>query len=94
MTPHKAISGNSVVVQWFRTWRFHSHGLGSIHGGKQMLQAMWHYKEKEKLLKEQQEKDKEELEKSTNKVEDIKKEKRYENHNFYISPSIKNGLTH
>lgn len=35
-------------------------------------------KEKAKLLKEQQEKDKEELEKSTNKVEDIKKEKGYD----------------
>lgn len=32
-------------------------------------------KDKEKLLREQQEKEKEELEKSTNKVEDIKKEK-------------------
>ena len=35
-------------------------------------------KDKEKLLKEQQEKEGEELEKSTNKVEDIKKEKGYE----------------
>lgn len=34
-------------------------------------------KEKEKLLREQQEKEGEELEKSTNKVEDIKKEKGY-----------------
>lgn len=35
-------------------------------------------KEKEKLLREQQEKEGEELEKSTNKVEDIKKEKGYD----------------
>lgn len=35
-------------------------------------------KDKEKLLREQQEKEGEELEKSTNKVEDIKKEKGYE----------------
>lgn len=35
-------------------------------------------KDKEKLLREQQEKEREELEKSTNKVEDIKKEKGYD----------------